>query len=271
MTNKKILITPKTQSLNHMLTWPEIPEKAPQSHAHRLSERRDFWYRQALALNLVATGFSLVCEIRYLLAEHLQINENAGSLKRALMSLIENGILHSLTLELPLKARLPLSVVRLTRRGRGLCNELRWNVDQRWQPQESEWERMRRVHEKGKKEPTHTLAVQAFAYQARLRGWSAGVMPQIVDGNRFAPDAVIAKHEKSMFVEVELDYGKKPKWRNMGEYQGSVNLCAKTRQHCRALISECQSVGFGGLGADLSSLFRSSKDFHPSTLWLEEW
>ncbi len=66
-----------------------------------------------------------------------------------------------------------------------LCRWLANHIDKRWCPRETEWERMRRIHEQGKRETEHTLGTLIFAYQARQRGWKAGVMPDFQEG-RFA-------------------------------------------------------------------------------------
>jgi len=260
-TSKQYLIT-KPYTLDHNISWYTIPEKAPTAYQHRLSNRRDFWYKQALVLNLVAQGFSLEAEIKSLIAQKLSIQANAGSLYRAIIRLDEGGILHRTTLRIQLgneitsfqgRGEITFALLRLTRRGRGLCRGLATHMDKQWRPHETEWERMRRIHEQGKREPEHTLGTLIFAYQARQRGWEAGVMPDFREG-RFVPDAVVEKDGEKIYVEVELHYGKEAKWLNMHNALGYTAFCGRSPQHEMTLREECKKVREPIYATNLTSL-----------------
>jgi len=100
--------------------------------------------------------------------------------------------------------------------------------------------------------------VLVFAYQARLRGWSAGVVPE-VDAGRFYPDVTVAKDGESFYVEVELSEGKPAKWHNMAKAQGVIALCARNPGHRKRLIAEAEAAARAHhcpiLGTDLQTLF----------------
>lgn len=258
-TSKKILRTPEIFLLSHDIDWPVIEDRPPESHQHLLSERADFWQRQAMALYLVSLGFSLSTEVRSLMAAKLGIRQDAGSLRRVIESLLDAKFLVGRVLSLRASKGIPMQLIRLTRRGRSLCSQLHWRTkqcedDPVWLPYETAWERMRRVHEKGKREPAHTLAVQAFGYQARKRGWQAGVMPMI-HAKRFVPDVILVRGDDRIFVEVELGYDNQAKWKNMAAYQGFVALCARTPAHRETLIMECDIVDVPIQVTDLTTLF----------------
>ena len=261
MTSKKYLLT-KPLRLGHKITWPTIPGRAIRSHSHHLSAHPGFWHKQALTLFLISQGFSLETEIKSLVAQKLGIQANAGSLYRAIIRLDESGILHRTTLRIQLGAALgevTFALVRLTSRGRGLCRYLATRMDDRWRPHETEWERMRRIHEQGKREPDHTLGTLIFAYQARKRGWKAGVMPNFQEG-RFVPDAVVEKGGEKIYVEVELHYGKEAKWRNMHNAMGYMAFCGRSPLHEETLREECKKVGEPIYATNLTSLITGEEN-----------
>ena len=250
--------------IDHFIDQPEIPDDPPKEAIHlRLSKRRDFWQRQAHVLWLVTQGFSLETEIRFLMAKHLSIDKDSGSIKRAIKSLCDANVLYRTILKMRSTMSVKLAVVKLTKPGQELCQALGLEVG------ENEWERMKRLHEKGCQESAHTCAVLAFTYQARRRGWEAGVMPE-VDAGRFAPDAVIRDPDnasKREYVEVEMWTRKSGKWRNMFDSQGIVHLCARTPEHREKLIQEClEAKADRGKATDLYTLFMEEE-----RLWSEEW
>jgi hypothetical protein len=243
------------------IRWPDIPQRVPTEFG--LSGRRDFRAKQLFALALIAQGYSLMTEIRTLIAWMYSISPGSGSTYRAVASLGE--LVDEQNLRLKDSRSITLSVVSLSEPGRKLCHTLGWS------PYEGEWERMRRLHEKGKHEPKHTCATLAFAYQARLRGYRAGVMPSVDAAGQFKPDAFVVQAEKSVFVEIELGYGKLSKWRNMAAHQGLVAICTNSVTHRKALKRECRSLHLPGCSTDLRTLFLSSRQESPSPLWLDEW
>ena len=245
--------------LNHDFYYPEIP---PIPDFPGVSSRQDRWQRQAIFLWLAAQGFTLRTEIQRLTASLFFTDPRGGALMRVASDLRKDGLLNSKTLALPSGRGIKFSFVYLSEAGIELAQSLGWTVH------ESEWERMQRLHEKGNYQPQHTAAVLAFVYQARLRGWAAGVMPE-VDAGWFQPDAVVEKGNESYYVEVELGSQKPAKWHNMASYQGVIALCARTPEHRRLLMEEVQTASdihqCAILTTDLRTLFEQAD--RDSTLW----
>ena len=249
--------------LTHNYYFPEI-RSAPICTG--ISRRKDHWQRQAIALWLIAQGFSLRVEVQMLVAQYVGTDPRSGALRQVILKLKNNGFLKTDTLWLRIFSgrRTSFTVVCLSDKGRDLVQDLGWQV------QESEWERMQRIHEKGNYQGRHTAAVLAFVYQARLRGWSAGVMPE-VDAGRFYPDTFVAKDGVSYYIEVELNVDKPSKWHNMARHQGVIALCARTPDHRRQLLDEAgpaaEAYKCVRLGTDLRTLFEQACGDNP--LWLE--
>ena len=182
------LIKPDTLLLDHRnIQYPEVPPQPPWDHRHLLGRRKDYWRGVAKVLWLVSSGFSLTKEIRELIVADEGANPQSGALLRLQPRLVDAGILRS---ELVKMGRYhSLRLVALGPNSEKLIKRLKW------EPVESEWDRMLRLHEKGKEgEEKHTLSVIAFAYHSRLRGYKAVVMPAIEDNGLFAPDAVVVEN-----------------------------------------------------------------------------
>ena len=249
--------------LSHDLDFPQIP---PATDFPGISQRIDRWQRQALTLWLVAQGFSLRVEIQKIVAEFFDTDHRSGALRQVISKLKDDEFLHTETLTLRIfpGGQTRFMVVCLADKGHKLVQDLGWQV------YEPEWEQMQRLHEKGNYQSRHTAAVLAFVYQARLRGWSASVMPE-VDAGRFYPDAVVSKDDESYYVEVELNEQKQSKWKNMATYQRIIALCARTPDHRRLLMDEVESAIVAHkckrFGTDLRTLFEQSRD--DNLLWIE--
>lgn len=249
--------------LSHDINFPQIP---PMPDFPGISHRTDRWQRQAITLWLIAQGFSMGIEVEKIVAGYFGISHRSGALRQVLPKLKGDGLLKTEMLALRLFhwGQTRFLTVCLADLGRELVQDLGWPVH------EGDWERMRRLHEKGNYQPQHTAAVLAFVYQARLRGWAVGVMPK-VDGGRFQPDAVVEKGNESYYVEVELDEQKPGKWHNMARYQGVIAFCARTPEHHRHLLDEARSAAEADqcviLGTDLRSLFEQVEG--DSILWLD--
>ncbi len=260
------LFQPKTLLLGHNILYPDVPVRPPLDHKNLLGRRSDFWRRTAKVLWLVSSGFCLGLEIRILVADSEGADRHGGAIKSLVPRLIEKGMLRSTLVE-----RQSGYKMRLTALGPNSAEIIR---RLKWQPVETEWERMVRLHEKGKDgEERHTLSVITFAYQARLRGYQAGVMP-VVDGNRlFAPDAVVIQDGTPVMVEVERLYKRKvDKWQNMADYQGYVAICGRTEKHRKRLIHENEwELDIPGRATDLQTLFKESWEQPYGPLWSEMW
>ena len=222
---------------------------------------------------LVTQGHTLRIEIQRIAAEYFDTDHRSGALMAVIPGLIDRGILQGKNLPVSGvlgREALTLTTVHLTIAGRELVSGLGWSA------KETEMERMKRLHEKGKTEKKHTAAVLAFTYHARLRGWKAGVMPKSATGNyRYAPDAVVAKGGREYHVEVELSWKMAdPKWRNMARSRGVVALCARHESHQQALVGDVESViGANApiIATNLRTLFKDVQKEPLGELWLERW
>ncbi|MBL6983923.1 MAG: hypothetical protein ISR58_22280, partial [Anaerolineales bacterium] len=238
-----------------------------------LSKRSDRRKREAAMLWLVAQGHTLRIEIQRIVAEYFETDHRTGALMAVIPGLIDKGLLHREGLSVPgvrSYGMLNMDAVHLTDAGRELVSGFSWPVT------ETELERMRRLHEKGKTENEHTAAVLAFTYHARLRGWKSGVMPKVATVNyRYAPDAVVAKDDCEYHVEVELSWKvADPKWRNMARSRGVVALCARHESHQQALVGDVESIiGANApiMATNLRTLFKDVQEEPLGKLWLERW
>ena len=250
--------------LKHDFYYPDIPCKPD---FPGVSSREDRWQRQAIILWLAAQGFTLRTEIQRLTARLFSTDPRGGALMRVASDLRKDGLLYSESPSLRIfpGQQTKFSLVRLSDKGRDLVQDMGWQVH------ESEWERMQRLHEKGNYQGKHTVAALAFVYQARLRGWIAGVMPE-VDAGLFFPDAVVEKSGESYYVEIELDQQKLSKWHNMARHQGVIALCSRTPKHRRLLLDEAEPAAVAHncarLGTDLRTLFEHGQG--DNLLWLEK-
>ena len=238
--------------------------------ANGLSGRSDRRSREIAVLWLIAQGHTLRVEIQWIVSTHFGIDHRSGALRAAIPGLTDKGLLHCESLSVPgvrSYGILNMDAVCLTDAGRELVSSLGWPV------KETELERMRRLHEKGKTESKHTAAVLAFTYHARLREWKAGVMPK--GNHRYAPDAVVAKGDREYHVEVELSWKiADPKWRNMARHRRVVALCARHESHQRSLVGDAENViGANAtiIATNLRELFKDVQEEPLGKLWLERW
>jgi len=208
-----------------------------------LSKRSDRRKREIAALWLISQGHTLRVEIQRLMAENFVIDHRSGALMSVIPGLIKKGILCCERQPVPGVRKyglLSLDAVYLSDVGQDLVKYLDWPFN------ETELNRMKRMHEKGKFEKKHTAAVLAFSYHARLRGWKTRVMPEIDSYNhRYSPDVIVTKGKSVLHVEVELSWKvADPKWQNMEKYLSVVAFCAKHEKHQHALaLDAANSIG----------------------------
>lgn len=216
-----------------------------------------------MALHLMAEkGLSMRLEILEAIAEVDDVKAQSGSLKRMILNgLIPKGLVIGDTLRMQLSRPAQISLMRLTEDGKDLCRVLGW------EPIESEWDRMLRLHN-GDGQKAHTAGVLSFAYHCRRRGWKVEVMPP-VEG-KAEPDAMVVKGEDQVYVEVEFGNDKPAKWRNLTDLQGFVALCAATEDKRSRLVSECKLDRLKGKATDIETLIQESGGV-TGNLWLEKW
>lgn len=238
-----------------------------------LSKRSDRRKREIAALWLVSQGHTLRIEIQRLMAEYFGIDHRSGALLSVIPGLINNGLLRCERQPVPGVRKyglLDLDAVYLSDAGQDLVNLVGWQFE------ETELERMKRLHEKGKVEKKHTAAVLAFSYHARHRGWKTLVMPEIDNCiHHYAPDVVVTKDKNTFHVEVELSWKvAEPKWLNMARYKKAVAVCARHEKHQKTLIRDIESVIGSSeiiIATNLRTLFQWIRNKVPGDLWLERW
>ena len=207
-------------------------------------------------------GLSLRLEILEAIAEVDDVKAHSGSLKRMIVNgLIPKGLVTGDNFRMQLSRPAQLAVLRLTDDGRELCRILGW------EPVESEWERMIRLHN-GDDQREHTAGVLAFAYHSRRRSWKVEVLPP-VEG-KAEPDVLVEQGEDKICVEVELGNDKPAKWRNLNTLQGFVALCAATEDKRSRLVAECKLDKLKGMATDIETLIQESGGV-TGNLWFERW
>ncbi len=251
------------QILTALQNW--APPAIPARFDGHLSPEPLQWRRQSMALFILAKfGLNARLELDRLIADTEGIQPGSGSLRRAINQLSERHLFTGALLEMN-SPQTRLSLVRLSEESRALCKILGW------EPVESEWERLDRLHE-GARFPEHTLAVLVFAMHARLRGYAVIMMPE-AEGPA-APDVLVEKDGEQFFVEVELGTKERPaKWRNLAALQGRIAICARDPAGRERLVGDCQLARLPGVATDIKSLVRTRfKDISPATpLWVEAW
>ena len=220
------------------------------------------WPRLAFALHLLATtGLAVRYELAKLVAAHFHLALTSKPIRYTFRRLAELRLVEQTT---PLVVEsYRMAVIRLSEEGHLLCQHFGW------QPVESEWERLIRLHS-GDTQWRHTAAVLSMAYQARLRGWKTLVVPGVEHPSVF-PDLLIEKGNEHLYVEVELRHGKSNKWRNLYDLQGFVALCARTNESRGSLVGECQQLDIPVIATDLLSLAQTHTAEDPGPLWLQNW
>ena len=226
------------------------------------------WRRGAMMLYLMATrGLNALLEFDMLIAPVEGLSYRTNSTKKPLQVLEKSGFVEAKTLWIKRQDfRMALKLVHLTEPGRELCRMLGW------EPVESEWERLKRLHE-GERFEEHTLAALYFALHARCRGWQVKVMPD-VEGT--VPDVAVHDGEGTYLVEVELGKKDSPaKWRKLSNsQQGQVAICALTPDNRKRLVGDCKLAKIKGVATDLHTL-QNQDDIYSLTqdtpLWIESW
>jgi len=143
-----------------------VPRTLPEAFRRiEWAYRRPRWKRMTqIALLLAAEGVSTASELIRLLAV------NKKSLHVALDSMLDllEPLIESRIISIGSLGR--MRIVTLTDHGKALARAL--GVE----PVESDWEKIVRFH-RGETQERHAALVLMAAYQARLRGWKAEVMP----------------------------------------------------------------------------------------------
>jgi len=167
------------------------------------------------------------------------------------------------TIKLSGTAPARLSVLQLTDYGKDLCRAL--GVE----PVESDWEKIVRLY-KGEVQDAHAGLVLMAAYQARLRGWKAEVVPfNPQETPWFQPDLKVTDPEGWFYYcEVETHSRNNPgKWERMRQ----VNLIAPMPVTRQWMVQRLKAMGIPGRATDLRTLAQQARAGDLSRFWLEKW
>ncbi|HNB55081.1 MAG TPA: hypothetical protein PK530_24235, partial [Anaerolineales bacterium] len=235
----------------------------------RLNGLKDLSWKRGMMLMfaLAHQGLNSFLEISRQITDAENLSDRSNSVRQPLEKLENAALILNETLTLQLWSKdTALKLIRLTPHGEDFCRSVGW------EPVESEWHRLLRLHE-GARFPEHTAAVLAFAMNARARNWQVVVLPE-VSGNA-VPDVQVIQGTEQHYVEVELGLKDRPaKWRNLAALQGHVALCARDEGSRARLVGDCRLAKLPGLATDLENLalrvpYRELKP--DDSLWFEQW
>lgn len=236
-----------------------IPETLPEGFRRiEWAYRRPRWRRMVqMTLLLAAEGVSTASElIRLLGMDKKALHIALDSMLDLLDPLIDSRVVSIGSLG-------RMRVVNLTDYGKSLARAL--GVE----PVESDWEKIVRLHN-GEVQTRHAALVLMAAYQARLRGWKADVMPfEPQETPWFQPDLKLTDSEGWFYYcEVETRSRVKPhKWARMRE----VNLIVPTPTARNWMVRRLKDMGIPGRATDLRTLAQQAKAGDLSRFWLEKW
>jgi hypothetical protein len=231
--------------------------------------RADHWPRVILAVTLLAeTGVSTALDLLWLLSKRIGVSPNAHSLRRLVyQTLADKQVAHDIvenyTLKLPVAGMFRLRVMQLSDYGKSLARAL--GVE----PVESDWEKIVRLHN-GEVQTRHAALVLMAAYQARLRGWKAEVMPfDPQETPWFQPDLKLTDTEGWFYYcEVETHSRDNPdKWARMRQ----VNLIVPSPEARKWMVNRIRDMGIPGRATDLRTLAQQAKAGELTGFWLEKW
>lgn len=230
--------------------------------------RADHWERIILAVRLLAeTGVSTALDLLWLLSKKTGVSPNAHSLRRLVYQTfadeqVAHDIVENNTFKLPGGA-FRLRVLQLSDYGKTLARAL--GVE----PVESDWEKIVRLHQ-GEVQEAHAALVLMAAYQARLRGWKAEVMPFDPQATPwFQPDLKLTDPEGWFYYcEVETRSRDNPdKWGRMRQ----ANLIVPTPEARKWMVLRLKAMGIPGRATDLRTLSQQAKAGDLTHFWLEKW
>lgn len=174
------------------------------------------WRRARIIFEELAQGRCLRVEILDKVGELEGISGKAGSLKRLVVRLVEEGYLAQEVLSLE-RPKTSVAVLRWGSEGRKLCERLKVH------PLPTEYERLRSLHQSQEGEEAHTALVLLAAYQARKRGYDSVVLPDAGPGE---PDLLVRRNGEELYVEVERGLGepekRERKWKLNRRLNGGV-------------------------------------------------
>ena len=241
----------------------------PMAFAGQLAMRSDRWSSVSIALYLLAvSGWNLVIELGEAIAAYKGAQVYSESVRKVFREYLPEHGLGIYDGELPYLSPYKLAAARLTGLGKEVSRACGW------EPAESGWERLIRLHE-GDTQIAHTAAVLAFAREARLRGYRADILPDVSGkGVHAAPDVyVIDRNRRRSYVEVETSFHheKPEKWQNLNSLQGYVAVASKTLGQRLRLVEEIKRLRLIGWATDLETLRANARTGDPYFLFVQRW
>jgi len=197
----------------------------------------------------------------------VELRQRAGLDPSAMAKIIyslEQGIPDPLVEVVNLRSGLlSLNVVILTPLGKELGAALRGLP-----VVESDWEKLLRLH-RAEEQLKHAALVLFTAYQARLRGWTAEVVPFNPEETPwFQPDLTLSGSGSKYSVEVETHTWANPKkWAT----KRSVNLVVQYPVQRQKMAAAFRKAGIPGRATDLKSLAQAAASGDLSNFWLDTW
>ncbi len=236
-----------------------IPETLPEGFRRlEWAYRRPRWRRMTQIVLLLATeGVSTASELIRLLG----VDKKALHIALDCMLNLLDPLIESQVVSVGSLGR--MRVVNLTDYGKSLARAL--GVE----PVESDWEKVVRLHN-GEVQTRHAALVLMAAYQARLRGWKAEVMPfDPQETPWFQPDLKLTEPEGWFYyAEVETRSRVKPKkWARMRQ----VNLIVPSPAVRKWMAQRIKTMGIPGRATDLRTLAQQAKAGELTGFWLEKW
>jgi hypothetical protein len=244
-------------------SWPPCPDRfraaltAAQINDERLR-------RAQMVLWLIATrGLSAYMEIANEVAAQVGIKGGgSGSFQRLGNAMVKAGLINMQMIHVASNShRYRLQLALLTQTGAEMVNAFGWK------PIESEWERLRRLHQ-ADTQTEHAGAILSLALNARRHGYAVELIPEVAGPSE--PDAKLTKGGEVEYVEVELGNEKHRKWKNLNDLQGHVALCAGSVATRQMLSAEVRLAKMKGKATDIESLIQISSE-PDAGIWMEEW
>jgi hypothetical protein len=256
------------ETLDDLRHWfGNVP--APPTEYQALAENNSPWHKYLAHIYLIGRfGLSSMMEIIELVGAALEIKSNNGSLKGLSVKLKERNYLTGDTWS---AVGSQIKYWQLTPQGRVMYKTVFGK-----EPVETEWERLIRLH-RGNENKAHAAACSLFALQARWRGYTTTMLPDLPQAGKARPDILIEKDGERLAVEVEMSTKDNiTKWRNLAGINGGlVALCAGTAARRNRLAGDCRLAKIPGMATDIE-FFRSPGygkpgHDHTSPLWAEQW
>lgn len=226
----------------------------------------DNWPVQGQALVVMATtGWSLRRAVLRRLAEQLGVDERDKSLHDVFAPLAQRNLIHQVTESVDATVgtaaqdgQVRVAIVRLANLGQRVLNEIGVT------PVASEWGRLEARD--GADQVKHSAWVCALADHARQRGFTTEVCPPADRPPR--PDVLLTRGDERTYVTV-CAADPPPAWDRLADKDGTLGLCAPTRQARNELVAAAKAAGIvHGRATDLELLLAGGDQ---GAFWAEEW